>query len=239
MRLHDYEAVSYVGSDRTCYPALSGLWISRVFRTPHAARIRIRFGSLIVFEWANVIGTTTVDRRSFLMLGGSSISAALVAAIGHSNVLFARDRAASSSALEQRLADVIAAYDAQGNHRTGTAVDNASAEWLAKLVQQIGVEAELESFPFSRVDPKSCYLQIADRRIEGVPLFDAAFTQADGVRGRSARLGSDADIGLAETEPFSLMEPRRAQAELSRKHVGVATRQWSCLLAALGLAFFY
>ena len=153
-----------------------------------------------------------MDRRTFLVKGGSAISVALVAAIGHSNVLSARDRAVSSTALEQRLADVIAAFDAQGNHRTGTPVDNASAEWLAKLVQQIGAETELEPFPFSRVDPKSCYLQIAGRRIEGVPLFDAAFTDADGVRGKIGPLGSDADIGLAETEPFSLMEPRRAQA---------------------------
>ena len=107
---------------------------------------------------------------------------------------------------------MIAAYDAQGNHRTGTPVDNASAEWLAKQVQEMGAEAELEPFPFNRVDPKSCYLQIADRRIEGVPFFDAAFTDGDGVRGKIGPLGSDAEIGLAETEPFSLMEPRRAQA---------------------------
>ena len=34
-------------------------------------------------------------------------------------------------ALEQRIAEIISAYDAQGNHRTGTAVDEASAEWLS------------------------------------------------------------------------------------------------------------
>ena len=45
-----------------------------------------------------------------------------------------------------------------------------------------------------------------------MPLFDAAFTDSDGVRGTLGPLGSDAEIGLVETEPFSLMEPRRAQA---------------------------
>lgn len=55
-------------------------------------------------------------------------------------------------------------------------------------------------------------MRIADRRIEGVPLFDAAFTDGEGVRGRLGALGSDAEIGLAQTEPSSLMEPRRAQA---------------------------
>ena len=148
-------------------------------------------------------------RREFLVTGVSAIAAS---AIVRPDVLLARDRSLSSMSLEQRLADVIAAYDAQGNHRTGTPVDNASAEWLARQVQEMGAKAELEPFPLSRVDPNSCYLRIADRRIEGVPLFDATFTDAEGVRGRIGPLGSDAEIGLAETEPFSLMEPRRAQA---------------------------
>ena len=151
-----------------------------------------------------------MQRRRFLAAGGGTMLATLAGGPGGPGFLQAQDR--SSIQLEQRLTDVIAAYDAQGNHRTGTAVDNASAEWLSRLVQQMGAEAELEPFPLSRVDPKSCYLRIADRRIEAVPLFDAAFTDAEGVRGSLGPLGSDADIGLAETEPFSLIEPRRAQA---------------------------
>ena len=145
-------------------------------------------------------------RREFLVTGASAIAAS---AIVRPAALLAQDR---SHSLEQRLADVIAAYDAQGNHRTGTPVDNASAEWLARQVKEMGAKAELEAFPLSRIDPNSCYLRVADRRIEGVPLFDATFTDAEGVRGRIGPLGSDAEIGLAETEPFSLMEPRRAQA---------------------------
>lgn len=79
-------------------------------------------------------------RRAFLATGGGTIVAALAAASGAPSMLFASDRAPSpitleSIALEQRLADVIAAYDAQGNHRTETPVDNASAEWLVRQVQ--------------------------------------------------------------------------------------------------------
>ena len=147
-------------------------------------------------------------RREFLLTGASAIVASTIG----QDALPARDRSHPAMALQQRLADVIATYDSQGNHRTGTPVDTASAEWLARQVQEIGAKAELEPFPLSRVEPNSCYLNIADRRIEGVPLFDATFTNADGVRGRIGPLGSDAEIGLAETEPFSLMEPRRAQA---------------------------
>jgi hypothetical protein len=145
-------------------------------------------------------------RRDFL------VSAASAVAITRPATLLARDRSPTSVALEERLAEVVSAYDAQGNHRTGTPVDNASGEWLARQVEDMGAKAELEGFSLSRVDPRSCYLRIADRRIEGVPLFDAAFTDSNGVRGTLGPLGSDAEIGLAETEPFSLLEPRRAQA---------------------------
>ncbi len=152
-----------------------------------------------------------MHRRAFLVVGGRTV-AALAAATGGPNLLFARDRTPSSVALELRIAAVLAAYDAQGNHRTGTPIDKASAEWLARQVQQLGAEPELEPFALSRVDPQSCHLRIADRRIDGVPLFDATFTDGEGVRGRLGPLGSDTEIGLAETEPLGVTEGFRAQA---------------------------
>ena len=121
--------------------------------------------------------------------------------------------------LEQRAAAVIQAYDAQGNHRTGTEVDEASAEWLARQVRQLGAEPSLEGFSLSRVDPQSCYLRIADRRIEGMPLLDAGFTDAEGVRGKLGPIGSDSEIGLAETTAPKLTElgfARRSQIAEAR-----------------------
>ena len=103
--------------------------------------------------------------------------------------------------VEDRVARVLEAFDAQGNHRTGTEVDNRSAEWLAAEVRQLGVEPSLEPFTLSRVDPQECYLVVAGRRIDSVPMFDAGFTDAEGVRGKLGPLGSDAEIGLAATEP--------------------------------------
>jgi len=150
-------------------------------------------------------------RRDVLIAAGRTIAVTVSTAIGGRNPVFAQDPS-SSYALEQRLANVVASYDAQGNHRTGTPADHASAEWLADQVRQSGAEPALEPFTLSRIDPQSCYLRIADRRIDGVPLFDAAFTDSEGVRGKLGPLGSDAEIGLAETEPFTLMEPRREQA---------------------------
>lgn len=118
---------------------------------------------------------------------------------------------AAADALEQRLGSVVAAYDSQGLHRAGTDVDHRSAEWLAGCARHLGVEAALEPFALNRVDPQPSFLRVADRCIDGVPLFDAAFTGADGVRGRLGALGSDADIAVAETEPFTLMEPQKEQ----------------------------
>jgi hypothetical protein len=152
-------------------------------------------------------GSDELQRRAFLIGGGRTAMAAIAAATGGPGVLFARDQTPPASALEGRLADVIAAYDAQGNHRTATPADNASAEWLATQVRQAGAEPSLEPFTLSRVDPLSCYVRIADRRVDGVPLFDATFTGANGVRGTLGLIGSDAEIGLAETEPSRLTQP--------------------------------
>jgi len=119
--------------------------------------------------------------------------------------------------LEERLSGVIQAYDAQGNHRTATEGDNASAEWLAAQLRGLGMEPSLEPFQLDRVDPQLGYVRIAGRRIDGVPTFDAGFTGIEGAHGRLGPLGSDAEIGLAETEPSKLMEPgsERQRALLS------------------------
>jgi hypothetical protein len=130
---------------------------------------------------------------------------------------------------------VVEAYDAQGNHRTATVVDNASAEWLALEVRRAGAEASIEPFALRRVDPVDCYLRIGGRRIEGVPLFDADFTGPDGIDGKLGPFCSGAEIALVETDPFSLVEPRREQGgpvAIARRgtHKGIVlvTRGSSC-----------
>ena len=60
----------------------------------------------------------------------------------------------------QRIERIIREYDAQGWHRTGTAVDHESAQWLADLVSETGVDVSLEPFELSRIDPGECYLEV-------------------------------------------------------------------------------
>ena len=161
-----------------------------------------------------------MNRRAFLGIGGGAVTFALAASAAKTEMLTSPEQPHTSDGLERRVAAVIQAFDAQGNHRTGTEVDNASAEWLANQVRQLGSEPSFEAFTLSRVDPQSCYLHLADRRIDGLPLFDAGFTDAQGVRGRLGPLGSDGEIGLAETTPFKLTEPGAEQ----RDQVGEARK---------------
>lgn len=153
-----------------------------------------------------------MKRRAFLAAGGRRAAFALAAGMAKPHWLRAQAEPPTPPAgLEQRVARVIQAYDAQGNHRTGTEVDKQSAEWLATQVRGLGVEPSLEPFTLSRVDPQTCYLRVADRRIDAVPLFDAGFTAAAGVHGRLGPLGSGAEIGLAESEPALLSDTGTAQ----------------------------
>jgi hypothetical protein len=146
-----------------------------------------------------------MERRAFCAIGGRAGMFTLAAGATRLDRLLAQEE--SEDPFEQRLAGVIQDYDAQGNHRTGTSVDDASAKWLANEVRQLGLEPSLEAFTLSRVHPQSCCLRVAGRRIGGVPIFDGGFTPAEGVHGRLGPVGGDADIGLIETSPFKLTEP--------------------------------
>ena len=153
-----------------------------------------------------------MDRRDFVSVGGRTL--ALAIAGGASGPQWSSGLQPSAGGIEARIAATLQAYDAQGNHRTGTEVDAASAEWLAEQARALGVKPSLESFRLSRVVPRSCYVRVGDRRADGVPVFDAGFTGAGGVRGTFGPLGSGSQIGLLETAPFSLAEPgaeRRGQ----------------------------
>jgi hypothetical protein len=103
--------------------------------------------------------------------------------------------------VQRRIAGIIRTYEEQGFHRTGTAVDRRSGEWLANEVRQIGPEPVLEKFSLSRVDPVHASLVVDGRKIEGVPRFDGSFTSLAGVAGPLGSLNSEATIGLAESPP--------------------------------------
>lgn len=168
----------------------------------------------------------TVRRRHFLLM-----SAAASLALGNSKVrsetvldftesLNAQQSVAQgldpSSDRAKRIAEIIDQYDSQGFHRTGTDVDKVSASWLGERIHQLGIEAVLEKFPVSRVDPVHAYVQIGKRRIKGIPCFDGTFTDADGIKGRLGLLGNDANIALTQISPAS-NTPKDKEFEASRR----------------------
>ncbi|REJ84221.1 MAG: hypothetical protein DWQ36_13315 [Acidobacteria bacterium] len=84
----------------------------------------------------------------------------------------------------ERMARVIREYDAQGIHRTGTEVDDASARWFADLVREAGFEPQLEELTYPHSEFLQAELRLADGSVvEGIPLFDGGATGAEGVRG--------------------------------------------------------
>jgi hypothetical protein len=146
-----------------------------------------------------------ISRRDWLsMTAVNGLACLAVAGRSSAGQRAARSKRTARGAVrsrEHRILGVIQAYEKQGFHRTGTAVDRDSGNWLFDEVRQAGLTPSRESFALDRVDPLSAVLAAGDRRIEGLPLFDGAFTDEHGVRGRLGSLGSDAEIGLTETVP--------------------------------------
>jgi len=120
-----------------------------------------------------------------------------------------------------RILRIVGEYSDQGFHRTGTAVDRASAEWLAGEVRQTGLTAALDPFPFERVDPVTAVLHAGERRIEGLPFFDGTFTDRDGVRGSLKPLADKSTIGLAQSLPDSPITEGFAAARREKRHQAI------------------
>ena len=97
------------------------------------------------------------------------------------------------------IASIVAAYDGQGVHRTGTPVDDASARWLADLIAEAGVKPELIPFRLDRIDVAAARATVNGVAYDGLPRFDAPPTGPDGVSGTLGSLGSDADIAMVAT----------------------------------------
>ena len=103
--------------------------------------------------------------------------------------------------IERRAFDTIRAYSAEGHHRTATVVDRASAEALLARARATGAVVSLQPFQLSRVDPVAAFTQIEDRRIEGLPMFDGAFTAAGGLRGPIGPIDGDQPFAWTRIAP--------------------------------------
>ena len=123
--------------------------------------------------------------------------------------------------MRERIGALICAYEEQGFHRSGTAVDELSAEWLTNEIRQIGLAPTREEFTLSRVDPVSASLAVNGRTIEGLPLFDGGFTGPAGISGSLGALASDAPIGLCESPPNAQEAGALGEARRQNRHQAV------------------
>ncbi|MDX2033924.1 MAG: hypothetical protein SF339_24840 [Blastocatellia bacterium] len=164
------------------------------------------------------------SRKQFLRAAAGSV-------VGLAGSVRAADEMAS------RIARVIQEYDRQGIHRTGTAAERRSAEWLAVEARRCGARAALESYAHERVDPQLCLVEAAGRRVDGVPIFDAPFTDRAGVRGRLGAMGSEAEIGWIELPPNAEYGTTYEPARRKSRHKAVivvskGARPGLCLINA-------
>ena len=123
---------------------------------------------------------------------------------------------------EARAAEWLAAWDAQGIHRTATAGDEAGADWLLREVAALEVVVpDCEEFPLDRLDPIAAYLEVDGVRIAGEPVFDAPATGADGVSGVLGPVGGEAAIAVAELSPRIVYTPDYQRLRRDARHRGL------------------
>jgi hypothetical protein len=123
---------------------------------------------------------------------------------------------------EARAAKWLAAWDAQGIHRTATAGDEAGADWLINEVVALGIAAPAcEEFALDRLDPIAAYLEVDGLRIAGVPVFDAPTTGADGISGVLGPVGGEAPIAVAELSPRIVYTPDYQRLRRDARHRGL------------------
>lgn len=101
-----------------------------------------------------------------------------------------------SNAMRERIETAIKAWDAISDHRTGTAGDKLTAEWLAHEIAAAGLEPEVDWFPFQRRVLHECRVSVGTERADGVPLFDGGYTGARGWRAPLCPLSDGKDIGV-------------------------------------------
>lgn len=130
------------------------------------------------------------------------------------------------SAAEQqrhRINRWVSAFDQQGDHRTGSRVDQESGDWLCEQISAMGARPEKVQFSLPLVQIDECRVCLADIKIDAVPLFDCIFPVVSSINGRIGEIGSDADIGVIMAPPQA--EPAQAnqlyQSRRSSQHTAI------------------
>ena len=93
----------------------------------------------------------------------------------------------------------IRGWDAIIDHRTGTAGDHETAEWLADNIRKTGAKPIFDTFPFTCRVLRECAIIVGDKRAEGIPLFDGGYTSAEGLSATLTALSDTVDSAIEES----------------------------------------
>lgn len=103
-------------------------------------------------------------------------------------------------------------WDGSDQHRTGTAGDWQTSEWLLEEISSLGAGAELSSFPFIRKNVQTAQLTIGHKHYAGVPMFDGGSTSSRGCLGCLSTIPKeDSILVLTDASSDSLNQVRRVQ----------------------------
>src|SRR6266699_5329452 len=107
----------------------------------------------------------------WLRFNGSAISSSIQIASRAMLRAMAIDATSFFDDAQRRAARWLAAWDAQGIHRTATIGGRAGAVWLAQEAAALGAAVTIEEFALDRLDPETAYLEIGGAQIPAVPVF--------------------------------------------------------------------
>ena len=109
----------------------------------------------------------------------------------------------------------IQTFEDFGIHRTGWPADDQTTKWLIGELANAGIAAESERFAFPRVEVRRAEVRVGSDRIEGVPLYDAGFTDMGGIDGEICEDTDDDPFGKIVLATSALRDaPEWADREL-------------------------
>ena len=139
-------------------------------------------------------------------------------------------------------AQLAAAFDASGIHRVGTPGDLASGAWFECEAAKSGVDVARMPVPIQRTVVDEAYLECANLRIDGLPMFDSPATSTAGISGNLCTSGSGGEIACVEFPSNAASIKGQPLEKLRRgtQHAAlvVATRVTGDSLAPINAQFY-
>ncbi len=121
---------------------------------------------------------------------------------------------ASPSALKANLIH----YDLLGPHRTGSAGDEATINWLFQFIGAYTRDIRLDSYVFNKIDHYMVELDGGDDQYTAMPLFDSVSAGAKFIEGRVGFVGDICDIVLLKSPPHYSLPGGDALLALRNQH---------------------